>query len=114
MKVVALHTGAQYKISGQVVLVPTDLSKITSSLPRDTENAQIITLALKRRLSDKHIYHQQLVRLNYVNAAVQYLKLYSPHYSKVKLNTEWKARSAEQTSGLWNAVTGNDSDQTGS
>ena len=113
MKVVALHTGAQYKISGQVVLVPTDLSKITTSLPRDTENAQIITLALKRRLSDKHPYHQQLIRPQYVNAAVQYLKLYSPHYSKVKLNTEWEARSAEQTSDLWNAVTGNDSDQTG-
>ncbi|XP_060599942.1 uncharacterized protein LOC132753479 [Ruditapes philippinarum] len=67
MKVITLHTGAQHKLSGQVVLVPSDLSKVTTSLPRNIASAQIITLALKRRLFDKHPYHQQLasyVKLN--------------------------------------------------
>lgn len=83
MKVIALHTGAQHKLSGQVVLVPTDLSKVTTSLPRNMASAQIVTLALKRRLSDKHPYHQQLIRPSYVNEALSYLKTHSPLYSQV-------------------------------
>lgn len=86
MKVITLHTGAQCKLSGQVVLVPTDLSKVTTCLPRNMASAQIITAALKRRLSDKYPYHQQLIRPSYVNDAVNYLKAHSPQYSHVQVN----------------------------
>ena len=104
MKVLSLHTGAQHKLSGQVVLVPTDLSKVSTSLPRNTASAQIITLALKRRLSDKHAYHKQIIRPSHVNAAVGYLKSNSPLYSEVQVNSNWEQESAEQSSQLWSAV----------
>lgn len=104
IEVIALHTGAQHKISGQVVLVPADLSKISTSLPRNTANAQIITLALKRWLSDKHPYHQQIIRPSYVNEAIAYLKSHSPLYTQVQLNSNWEQHSAEQSAELWTAV----------
>ena len=94
MKVISLHTGAQHKISGQVVLVPADLSKVTYSLPRNTACAQIITLALKRRLSDMFPYHKQIIRPQYVNKTVSYLKSHSPLYSSVQVNSQWEQDSA--------------------
>ncbi|KAH3869596.1 hypothetical protein DPMN_032765 [Dreissena polymorpha] len=99
-----LHTGAQHKISGQVVLVTADLSKVTASLPRNTACAQIINLALKRRLSDKYPYHKQIIRPQYVNEAVSYLKSHSPLYSQVQVNSHWEQDSAANTSQLWSAV----------
>lgn len=104
MKVFALHTGAQHKLSGQVVLVPADLSKVTTKLPRNTASAQIITLALKRRLSDKHPYNQQPIRPSYVNEAVSYFKAHSPLYSQVQVNPNWQKDSADSNSHLWSAV----------
>ena len=53
MFIVARHKGAQHGLKGQVVLVPTDLKKIQSVLPRSTNNGHIISLALKRILTDK-------------------------------------------------------------
>ncbi|WAR15763.1 hypothetical protein MAR_005868 [Mya arenaria] len=88
MKVIALHTGAQHKLSGQVVLVPADLSKVATSLPRNTASAQIVTLALELRVSDKHPYHQQIIRPAYVNS-------------------NWEEDSTENSSELWSAATGN-------
>ena len=66
MKIVAMPRGAQHGLHGQVVLVPADLSKVTSSLPHPSNESQIITLALKRRLTDKHCVQKQFIRPNIV------------------------------------------------
>ena len=104
MKIVALHRGAQTAIKGQIVLVPSDISKVTTNLPRPTPSSQIITLALKRRLSDKHSYHQEYIRPSYVNAAIQYLKKYSKCYSDVTVNNEWEKYSSENNLEFWTAA----------
>lgn len=67
-------------------------------------SAQIITLALKRRLSDKHPYHQQLIRPSYVNEVLSYLKTHSPLYSQVQVKPNWQQDIAENNSKLWSAV----------
>ena len=45
------HAGEQEKLKWRVVLVPSDLTKIQKQLPRTCSDAQIICLALKKRLS---------------------------------------------------------------
>ena len=52
MKIVSLPIGSQRGIKVQVVLVPTDLSKIAPALPRSTNDFQFITLSWRRRLTD--------------------------------------------------------------
>ena len=97
MKIIAKPTGAQTAIKGQVVLVPADISKVTTSLPRPTTHSQIITLALKRRLCDKHSFHQQFIRPQNVNTALQYLKAHSPFYVDVTVNETWENFTTQQT-----------------
>ena len=105
MKIVPLYTGAQKGIRGQVVLVPSDISKVTNSLPRLTSESQIITLALKRRLSDKHSFHKQFIRPQNVNNALTYLKNNSSFYSDTEINSQWETLSEEQNKELWTAIT---------
>ncbi|XP_062618879.1 uncharacterized protein LOC134280486 [Saccostrea cucullata] len=89
MKIVAQQRGAQHKLSGQVVLVPSDLSKVVNALPRTSAESQIITLALKRRLSDKHAVHKQCIRPQHIIRALQYLKANSPYYKDIDINEYW-------------------------
>jgi hypothetical protein len=105
MKIVALPKGAQNGFRGQVVLVPSDLSKVTLSLPRQTAESQIITLALKRRLSDAHSVHQQHISPANVNKALAYLKQHNRCYTNVALNSSWQDESANNDSALWQAAT---------
>ena len=105
MKIVAKPTGAQTGIRGQVVLVPADISKVTTNLPRPTSHSQIITLALKRRLSDKHPFHEQFIRPQNVNAALNYLKRNSPFYTNVTVNEAWETFSAQHNPEFWTCIT---------
>ena len=105
MKIVSLYTGAQRSIRGQVVLVPTDISKVTNSLPRLTSESQIVTLALKRRLSDKHAFHRHFIRPSYVNESLKYLKNNSQFYSDIEINHEWETVSEQQNEEMWSAAT---------
>ena len=105
MKIVSLYTGAQRSIRGQVVLVPTDISKVTNSLPRLTSESQIVTLALKRRISDKHAFHRHFIRPSYVNKSLKYLKNNSQFYSDIEINHEWETVSEQQNEEMWSAAT---------
>ena len=69
MKIVSLPKGAQHGLKGQVVLVPSNTEHITAALPRQTSEAQIIHLNLKRRLSDETAYSRQYIRPYHVNRA---------------------------------------------
>lgn len=83
----------QMKWSGCVSI--TDISKVATNLLRNTASAQIITLALKRRLSDNHPYHQQLIRSSYVNEP------HSPLYSQVQGNPNWQQDSYRENQREW-------------
>ena len=62
MYIVAKHKGAQFGLKGQCVLVPADLKKIEKSLPRPCDDNCVISLALKRRLSDQSYHRKQNIR----------------------------------------------------
>ena len=47
MFIVTKTKGAQYGLKGQCVLVPTDLEKIQTILPRSCDEEYLISLALK-------------------------------------------------------------------
>ena len=53
MFIVAKIKGAQHGLKGQCVLVPADLKKVQTILPRSCDDEYLISLALKRRLTDK-------------------------------------------------------------
>jgi len=72
-----------------VVLVPADLTKVESMLPRSVANSQIITLSLKRRLTDASSVDKQVIKPPLVNAALHYLKLHNSLYSEVTENENW-------------------------
>ena len=54
--------GAQHSLKGQCVLVPSDLKKIQTVLPRSCDDEHIILLALKQRLSDETVVNKQCKR----------------------------------------------------
>ena len=85
MKIVAMPRGAQHGLRGQVVLVPADLSKVSSCLPHPRHESQIIALALKRRLSDKHSVVTQYIRPEFVTNALAVLKQIHPMYKDVEI-----------------------------
>ena len=70
MFIVAKAKGAQHGLKGQCVLVPADLEKIQTILPRSCDEEYLISLALKRRLSDKSAFNKQQIRPVFVNRAL--------------------------------------------
>ncbi len=98
--------GAQHGIKGQAVLVPADLSKVSTCLPRATSDGQFIALALKRRLSDKHDVDKQFIRPAVVNEALAYLRDNNKYYADVAVNSQWEETSAQHDQHLWSVLTG--------
>ena len=70
MFIVAKAKGAQHGLKGQCVLVPADLKKIQTILPRSCDEEYLISLALKRRLSNKSAFNKQQIRPVFVNRAL--------------------------------------------
>ena len=101
MKIVSLPKGSQRGLKGQVVLVPSDTTKTVSSLPRNTTDAQIIALTLKRRLSDKSSVSKEYIRPHIVNGAFSCLKAINSHYSEISNNETWSDDSASNDNQLW-------------
>ena len=58
MLIAAKTKGAQHGLKGRCVLVPTDLEKIQTILPRSCDEEYLISLALKRRLTDKSVVNK--------------------------------------------------------
>ena len=107
---VSRQKGAQQGLKGQVVLVPTDLKKITQILPRSCDNSHLITIALKRRLSDKGAYKEQHIRPAVVNEALDYLIKVNHLYTNVKINNNWDKISELADPELWKLLTDDASD----
>ena len=53
MFIKAKHTNKQWELKGQCVPVPADLKKVYTLFSRACNNDHLITLTLKRRLSDR-------------------------------------------------------------
>ena len=68
MFIVAKTNSVQYGLKGQCVLVPTDLKKIQTILPRSCDEEYLISLALKRHLTDKSVVNKQQIRPTLVSS----------------------------------------------
>ena len=105
MSIVARHRGAQSGLKGQVVLVPTDLTKLQRVLPRSSNDEHIISVALKRRLTDNSAYIKQNIRPAKINAALIWLRNNNPLYSHIQFDDNWERTMQESDPELWSMLT---------
>ena len=108
MYIVGKQKGAQHSLKGQYVLVPANLKKIqrtTSTLPRTCNDETVISLALKRRLSDTNYLNKQNIRPILVNKALEKLVEINPFYHNVRIDDSWATVSQETDPLLWSALT---------
>ena len=106
MLVVAKAKGAQHGLKGQYVLVPTDLEKIQTILPRSCDEEYLISLALKCRLTDKNMVNKQQIRPALVNTALQKLAQINSFYNNITIHNEWEGLSEQSDPVLWKLLTG--------
>ena len=71
---------AQHSLKGQCVLVPADLKKIQTVLPRSCDDGYKMLLALKRCLSDKSVVNKQHIRPSLVHKSLERLVKINPVY----------------------------------
>ena len=87
MFIVEKTKSAQHGLKGQCSLVPTDLKKVQTILPRSCNKEYLISLALKRRSTDKSVVNKQQRRPALVNAALQKLTKINPFNSNITIDT---------------------------
>ena len=97
MFIVAKTKGAQHGLKGQCVLVPTDLKKVQTILPRSCDEEYLVSLALKRRLSDKSAVNKQQIRPALINQALKKLTEINPFYKNVVIDRSGKMSVNSQT-----------------
>ena len=105
MTIVGKQRGSQHGLKGQCVLVPADMSKVQDILPRTCDDNVLISLNLKRRLSDRHYVSRQNIRPAFVNKALDKLKEVNPLYKDVRIDKTWENLSKESDPSLWNLLT---------
>ena len=105
MTIVGKQRGSQHGLKGQCILVPADMSKVQAILPRACDDNVIISLNLKRRLSDSHFVNRQNIRPALVNKALDKLKEVNPLYKDVRIDETWESVSKENDPSLWNMLT---------
>ena len=101
--------GIQCGIKGQCTLVPTDLTKIQKNLPRTNNDDWLISVALKRRLSDSNVHTKQIIRPALVNKALRKLAEINPLYQNVVIDESWENVTKEADPELWDMLTNEDS-----
>ena len=74
LKIVGKQRDLQHRLKGQCIIVPADKSKVQAILPRDCDGNVLISLNLKRRLSDNHFVNRQNIIPALVNKALDKLK----------------------------------------
>ena len=88
MKIVALPKGGQKAVHGPCVCVPSDISKVTNTLPRFEDDSCIVAVKLKRKLEYKGYEQYQLVDTKHITDALLFLKEHNQWYSNVQLNLQ--------------------------
>ena len=73
MFIVPKHKRGQYGLKGQCILVPSKISKIQTILPRVYNDEFLISLALKRCLTDISAVTKMNIRPAFVNRGLEKL-----------------------------------------
>ena len=105
MSIVARHRGAQSGLKGQVVLVPADLTKVQKVLPRTCNDDHLISVAIKRRLTDKSSYIKQNISPANINNALKWLKENNQLYAHIHYDEDWEKAMRESDPELWSMLT---------
>lgn len=105
MFIVPKHRGAQYGLKGQCVLVPAKMKKIQMILPRVCNDEFLISLALKRRLTDLSAVTKMNIRPAFVNRGLEKYIEVNHLYSDVSSNTTWESESQKNDPELWSLLT---------
>ena len=105
MFIVAKHKGGQQGLKGQCVMVPANLDKIQKVLPGTCSDEFLISLTLKRRLTDKSAVNKQNDRPAFVTKALEKLVEINPFYKNVIPNLRWKDESLRSDPELWSLLT---------
>ncbi|XP_061175632.1 uncharacterized protein LOC133184560 [Saccostrea echinata] len=89
MKILGLPKGGQKGVHGPVVCVPSDLRKVTSTLPRSEDENFLLKVKLKRKLNYKGYEEYQFVNTKHLEEALQFLKGNNTWYSNISINGNW-------------------------
>lgn len=76
-------------MKGPVVNVPSDLNSITTSLPRNINDAQLIKVKLKRKIYKGYYTYQWINNPTNVLEALQYFKEHNSFYENITLDHQW-------------------------
>ena len=105
MLIAAKMEGEQHSLKGQCVLVPTDLKKVQTILPRSCNEKYLIPLALKRWYSDKNAVNKQEICPAFVNRALVKLNEINSFHKNVIVDNYWKHASEQSDPELWKPMT---------
>ncbi|XP_052680033.1 uncharacterized protein LOC128160727 [Crassostrea angulata] len=88
MKIVNLPKHTQKGIHGPVISVRSDITKVTTTLPRNISDESFIKVKLKRKLCFKGHHLYQEVRPNKIFKALDFLKKTNPHFEDIEIKDE--------------------------
>ena len=96
------------------------MKKVQTILSRSCDEEYLISLSLKRRLTDKSVVNKQQIRPALFNTALQKLTKINPFYSNITIHNDWEDLSEQLDLVLWkllidkNSGESNNRDQTDS
>ena len=98
MTLVALPAGKQRCIHGPAVNIPVKISSVitTTTLPRLPDDAQLIPLKFKQKLSYKGHYMYDFITPEKILDDLRWLNLHHPQYANVTVNDKWSEESQKQ------------------
>ena len=100
--IVSKMKGAKHGLKGSSwSLVPTDLKKVQIIFPRSCDEESLISLALKRWLSDKSAVNKQQIYPAFFNRALGILIEINPFYKNVFVDNDWKNVSEQSDLEFW-------------
>ena len=95
MKLANLPSGKQKGIHGPVVMVPANVAKTVSALPRMLSDSQLVPVKLKRKLEYRGHVAYRKINIRKVNDALAYLKQNNPLYKDIAINDAWQETDDE-------------------
>ncbi|MCP3900043.1 MAG: hypothetical protein GY707_10055, partial [Desulfobacteraceae bacterium] len=111
MTIVPLQRGAQMGLRGHVILVPTNIVNTITSLPTLENDASLVPVSLKRRITDHSDIMKQYIRPNIVVKAFHWLKSNNRFYGEIAENEEWLSQLKERYPDLYeHAIIDHDQD----
>ena len=110
MKLASLPSGKQKGIHGPVVMVPANVAKTVSALPRMLSDSQLVPVKLKRKLEYKGHVACRKINIRKVNDALAYLKQNNPLYKDITIIDAWQETDDENLLQLQRDTAGDSAD----